>query len=227
MKVMKNVISKKECCSVKERILGLYVIIDPDLTCGRDPIEITRQTLAGGTRIIQLRAKTQPDYRILSLAQEISSLCNDYGALFIVNDRVDIAIIAQAHGVHLGVDDLPVPDARKILTQNQIVGCSSHTLEEALTANVNLPDYIAVGAMYPTTAKDQPIVGGPPLLKRIRSLINLPLVAIGGITQENVGAVVQAGADAICVISAIGLAANPKDATERLRKSIKLAGGKT
>ena len=81
--------------------------------------------------------------------------------------------------------------------------------------------------MYPTTAKEQPIVGGPPLLRKIKSLIDLPIVAIGGITQENAGAVIQAGADAICVISAVSLATDPKNATEKLRNSIRIAGGKT
>jgi thiamine-phosphate pyrophosphorylase len=224
---MKNVIGKQASQFVKERFFGLYVIIDPNLTGGRNPIEIAKQTLAGGANIVQLRAKDHPDYFMLSLAQEIANICNDYGSLFIVNDRVDIAAISQAHGVHLGLDDLPVSDARTILKHDQIVGCSTHSLEEALAAKVNQPDYIAVGAMYPTTAKDQPLVGGTPLLRKIKSLINLPIVAIGGITQENVGPVVQAGADAICVISAVGLAADPQNATEKLKNRIRIAGGKT
>ena len=227
MEGMESVVGRPSLQYVKERIFGLYVIIDPNLTGGRNPIEIARQTLAGGANIVQLRAKNQPDSLMLSLAQEIANICNDYGSLFIVNDRVDIAIISRAHGVHLGLDDLPLSDARTILKHNQILGCSTHSLEEALAAKINLPDYIAVGAMYPTTVKEQPIVGGPPLLRKIKSIIDLPIVAIGGITQENAGAVIQAGADAICVISAVGLAADPKNATEKLRNSIRIAGGKT
>jgi thiamine-phosphate pyrophosphorylase len=224
---MKSIVEKQKSQSLRERVFGLYVIIDPDLTGGRNPMEIARQTLAGGANIIQLRSKTQPDYMMLSLAKEIATLCSAYGALFIVNDRVDIAAISQADGVHLGLEDLSVSEARTILKHNQIVGCSSHSLEEAHAAKLSLPDYIAVGAMYPTTAKKQPIVGGPPLLRKIKSSINIPLVAIGGITQKNVGPVVRAGADAICVISAIGLAADPQNETEKLRDSIRLAGGKT
>ena len=227
MEGMESVVGRPALQYVKERIFGLYVIIDPNLTGGRNPIEIAKQTLAGGANIVQLRAKNQPDSLMLSLAQEIANICNDYGSLFIMNDRVDIAVISRAHGVHLGLDDLPLSDARTILKHNQILGCSTHSLEEALAAKINLPDYIAVGAMYPTTAKEQPIVGGPPLLRKIKSLIDLPIVAIGGITQENAGAVIQAGADAICVISAVGLATDPKNATEKLRNSIRIAGGKT
>ncbi len=211
---------------VRDRVYGLYVIIDPLVTGGRDPLRIAAESLEGGARVLQLRDKARDKGQSLDLAKGIKKLCEDAGALLIINDHADLAAAVDAHGVHVGLDDLPVSQARKILRLHQIVGRSNHLAEEALEAQQEGADYIAVGAMYPTGSKEQPIVGGPELLRRVKANVSPPVVAIGGITAERIAEVVEAGADAVCVISAVGLAESPVDAARNLVDHIARAGGR-
>ncbi len=208
------------------RFRGLYVIIDPLVTGGREPEQIAEQALEGGAAILQLRDKERDKGRSHPLAAAIKSMCDEKDALFIVNDHADLAAAVQAHGLHLGQDDLSVSDARRSLDAGQIVGRSNHLLEEAIESQAQGADYIAVGAMYPTTSKDQPIVGGVSLLRAVKESVDAPVAAIGGITQERVEEVARAGADAVCVISAVGLAANPRDAAEGMVEAMRRAGGR-
>ena len=211
---------------VGELVYGLYVIIDPQVTGGREPLHIAHETLEGGAKILQLRDKIRDKGEALDLAKAIKQLCDEKGALFIVNDHADLAAVVNASGVHVGQEDLPISSARQVLSPTQIVGRSNHLLEEALESEQQGADYVAVGAMYPTASKDQPIVEGLRLLRRVKESVQAPVVAIGGITQEHVEEVVKAGADAVCVISAVGLASNPRDATHQLVESIGSAGGR-
>ncbi|MBM3924848.1 MAG: thiamine phosphate synthase [SAR202 cluster bacterium] len=212
--------------AARQKAFGLYVIIDPQATAGRDPLHVTRDALDGGARMVQLRDKARDKGQSLPLARAMKQLCDEKDALFIVNDHADITALCDAHGVHLGLTDLPVAEARKALHPHQLIGRSNHHLEEALEASQAGADYIAVGAMFPTSSKDQPIVGGPMLLKKVKGSVDVPVVAIGGITAERVAEVVRAGADALCVISAVGLAPSPRDAAARLVESIRAAGGR-
>ena len=211
---------------IRSLIHGLYVIIDPQITGGREPLHIAQETLKGGATILQLRDKIRDKGESLALARSIKRLCDDRGALFIVNDHPDIASVVQANGVHLGQGDLPISTAREVLSSTQIVGRSNHFLEEAIESEGQGADYIAVGAMYSTLSKNQPIVGGLRLLRQVKESVQPPVVAIGGITQQHMEDVVRAGADAVCVISLVGLAQNPKEITHELVESIKFAGGK-
>jgi thiamine-phosphate pyrophosphorylase len=211
---------------LQARIHGLYVIIDPLVTRGRNPVDIARQALEGGARLLQLRDKKRDKGQSLPLSLTMRDLCLESDALFIVNDHADLASAVRAHGVHVGLTDLPIASARAALGIGQLVGRSNHTLDEALETQSQGADYVAVGAMYPTSSKDQPIVAGPELLRRIKASVKAPVVAIGGITSARVEAVIRAGADALCVISAVGLAANPTEATRELVDSIERAGGK-
>lgn len=211
---------------IRSLIHGLYVIIDPQITGGREPLHIAQETLEGGARILQLRDKIRDKGAGLDLMRSIKHLCDNRGALFIVNDHPDIATVVQANGVHLGQGDLPISTAREVLSSTQIVGRSNHSLEEAIESERQGADYIAVGAMYPTFSKNQPIVGGLRLLRQVKESVQTPVVAIGGITQEHMEDVVTAGADAVCVISLVGLAQDPKDITHKLVESIRSAGGK-
>ena len=198
------------------RVRGLYVIVDPQNTLEREPLDIVRGALEGGASVIQLRDKRDKGY-ILPLAREIAALCQAHRALFIVNDHVDIAILAQADGVHLGQHDLPLAEARRLLPAETIVGVSTALLEEALEAQRAGADYIAIGAIYPTNSKEQTRPAGLETLRQVRAHISdRPLVAIGGINETNATAVRAAGAGAVAVISAVAGARDVRLAAQRL-----------
>ena len=133
-----------------------------------------------------------------------------------MNDYLDLAIETDADGLHVGQDDLPVQVARKLLPLDKILGCSTTTVEQAVTAQSDGADYIAVGSMYPTVSKDMAKVVGLERLREVRQAVSLPLVAIGGITKDNASEVVAAGADSVAVISAISAAESPEEAARQL-----------
>ena len=200
----------------RAQVRGLYVIVDPEQTNGHDPIDIARWALEGGARVIQLRDKRDKGY-VLPLAREMAELCRARGALFIVNDHVDVAILAEADGVHLGQHDLPPAEARRLLPAEAIIGVSTALLEEALAARDEGADYIAVGAMFATNSKQRTRPAGLETLRRVRAAVSdRPLVAIGGINESNAASVRTAGADAIAVISAVTGAADVQEAARRL-----------
>ena len=200
------------------RIQGLYVIIDPEATNGRPVVEIAEATLRGGTRALQLRDKTHDKGDVLAAARQIKSLCDQHEALFVMNDDADIAMSSEAHGLHVGQTDLPVVEARRILAPGQLVGRSNGTVEEAVASQAQGVDYLAVGAVYPTTTlgKSDRAAVGVETVSKVKGLVSQPVVAIGGIDTGNIGEVVRAGADCVCVVSAVTLADDPEDATRRL-----------
>jgi thiamine-phosphate pyrophosphorylase len=166
--------------------------------------------------MIQLRDKRDKGY-ILPLARALKALCDEYAALFIVNDHVDIAALTEADGVHLGQHDLPMAEARRLLPPEAIIGVSTALLEEAIAARASGADYIAVGAMYATDSKANTRPTGVGTLQEVRIRIpDRPLVAIGGITDSTAPAVRAAGADAIAVIGAVAGADDVEAATRRL-----------
>jgi thiamine-phosphate diphosphorylase len=201
----------------------LYVILDRVAARGRDLDEILAATLEGGCRMVQLREKEWPSGRLLPLAERLGGRCRRAGVTFIVNDRVDLAVAAGADGVHLGQDDLPPRAARPLLRPGMILGRSTHTLAQAERARDEAADYVAVGSMFETATKPDFELAGPDLLRRIRPLTPQPLVGIGGITHENVGDVIRAGADGVAVISAVCGAPDPAAATRRLLAAIREA----
>ena len=202
-------------------VVGLYVIVDPDLTRGRDVIEIAKAALRGGASAIQLRDKHQDKRDQLPTARRLTALCQDHNAVFIVNDHADLAVACGAHGLHLGQHDMPVPDARRILHPWQFLGTSNALVQEAEKATAQEVDYIAVGPIYSTGSKSGTRPAGLETLKHVRERItSIPIVAIGGITQDNVGPVLEAGADGICVIGAVCQADDPEEAAGRLVERI-------
>ena len=204
-----------------KHLYGLYVIVDTQALKGRSPIEAARQAIRGGVKTIQLRDKLTNKKELLPIAQQIRSLCAEYHVLFIVNDYLDLALATDADGLHLGQEDLPIPVARKLLPIDKILGCSTTSVEQALTAQSEGADYIAVGAIYPTPSKEAVEVIGMERLRQIRQAITLPLVAIGGITKNNAAEVVAAGADSVAVISAILQAEDIEKATRELVQTLK------
>jgi len=211
------------------QVRGLYVIIDPQVTNGRDPMEIARGAVKGGARMLQLRDKLRDKGEILPLAVELQRLCRANDVLLIINDHVDLAAtIGPDHvGVHVGQTDLPVAHARRVLAPQQVLGRSNREIPLLIESQEMGADHVAFGAIYPTSTKPGGKgPQGPERVKEARAVTHVPLVCIGGITAENVAPVVEAGADAICVTAAIGLAAEPEAAALNLVEAIRTAGGK-
>ena len=177
-----------------KNIRGLYVIIDTQALKGRSHIEVAAQAIRGGAKTIQLRDKLHNKKELLPIAQQLKNLCDEHNVPFIVNDFLDLALAADADGLHLGQDDLPTKEARKLLPIDKILGCSTTTVEQAIAAESEGADYIAVGSIYPTTPKETAKVVGLEMLRQIRQAVSLPLVAIGGITKDNAAEVIAAGA---------------------------------
>lgn len=197
----------------------LYVLITPSL-CSASVRETARAAIAGGADIIQLRDKELPDCQRLALAAELRDLADETGKLFIMNDRPDIASLVGADGVHVGQDDLPIAEARKLLRPGAIVGKSSHSLDQAHACVNEGADYIACGPIFQTATKDAGPAVGLELLKKVQAETHLPVVPIGGITAENVAQVVAAGAKRVAVCSAVISAENPAKAAEAIRRQI-------
>lgn len=198
----------------------LYVILDREVARGRALPELLDAVLAGGCRLVQLRDKARPMAELLPLAQELRARCRAAQAHFIVNDRADLALAVEADGLHVGQDDLPVSAARRLLRPGMTLGVSTHDEAQARQAVADGADYVAVGSMFPTGSKIAFQLVGPALLQRVRPQVPVPLVAIGGITEANVGEVIRAGADAVAVISAVCAAPDPAAATARFLEAI-------
>jgi thiamine-phosphate pyrophosphorylase len=198
----------------------VYPILDVALLGARSVAEATSALVSGGARIIQLRAKRVPDGDLLELAREALAVAHAGGALLIVNDRPDVALIAGADGVHVGQDDLTPADCRRVLGPGAIVGWSAHGADDVAAADERL-DYVALGPVFATTTKaDAEPVVGVAAVREARRRTRLPLVAIGGITAANAGAVVAAGADGVAAVSALLTAADPADAVRRMRAAL-------
>jgi thiamine-phosphate pyrophosphorylase len=193
----------------------LYVILDRSVARGRALPELLDAVLAGGCRLVQLREKTLPPAELYPLAEALRRRCKEMGALFIVNDRADLALALDADGLHVGQDDLPAAAARRLLRPGMILGVSTHDARQAGRALADGADYIAVGSMFATETKPGFQLVGPELIRRIRPEVPVPIVGIGGISEDRAEAVIAAGADAVAVISAVCAAADPEAATRR------------
>jgi thiamine-phosphate pyrophosphorylase len=186
----------------------LYPILDAELLAGRPCGAAVAQLARGGARIVQLRAKGVSDRVLFALAQEALGAARESSILFVVNDRPDVALMLGADGVHLGQDDLPPAEARRLLGADAIVGWSTHSLEQLDHAADEPVDYVAFGPVFPTaTKRDADPVVGLAALRAARARTVRPLVAIGGITADNARETAAAGADGLAVIS--GLLAAP------------------
>jgi thiamine-phosphate pyrophosphorylase len=172
-----------------------------DTAGGHEPVALARILLEAGARILQLRLKQTSSRDFLAAAREIVELCRPSGALLIVNDRVDIAKLADADGVHVGQDDLPLADARAIMGPGRLVGVSTHDVAQALAAEAGGADYIGFGAIYSGGLKNVRDAQGLDRLREVRAAVSLPIVAIGGITEATMPDVIAAGADAAAIIT--------------------------
>ncbi len=194
-------------------ISGVYLVTDE----GDNLIDRVRTALRGGVSALQYRAKNRDRARCLSEASELKQLCRGFGVTFIVNDDMRLAAEVGADGVHLGQDDGSIADARSLLGPEKIIGKSTHDLMEALRAEEEGADYIGFGSMYPTSSKVVSHLPGTAGLSEIRDRIRLPIVAIGGITSANACRVIDAGADALAVVSSILSSPRPDVAVVELK----------
>ena len=201
----------------------LYAIVDPLGRADLDPVELGERMLAGGARLLQLRWKDAATDDLVRAARELARRASARGATFLVNDRVDVALAAGADGVHVGQDDMPAAEARRLLGPSAVIGLSIKTMAEAEAAPLDVLDYVCLGGVFVTTSKDNtaaPI--GIPGLKNLLATLrararDFPIGAIAGIDETNAGEVVAAGADGVAVISALSLAPDPAGAARRLR----------
>lgn len=193
----------------------LYCILDyQTVVAGKPIVTQAKKIISGGADVIQLRFKpascisrknkSQPGLeKIINDARRIARLSKKHKVLFIINDRVDIAKAADADGVHLGQDDLPIFCARKLLGKNKIIGISTHSVKEALKAQKQKADYISLGPIFRTPTKPEYRATGLALIKKLRSRLHVPFLAIGGITLNNLDQVLDAGAKRVAVVRAI------------------------
>lgn len=202
----------------------LYVITDERLGRGRSHLRIAEEAIRGGADVLQLRDKEASANRLYDLALALRKLTREANVSFIVNDRVDVALAADADGVHVGREDLPASVVRRILGPGKIVGVSAETAEEAAAAERDGADYLGVGPIFEARATKED--AGEPVglgrIAQIRSRCKLPIVAIGGINAENARRVREAGADAAAVISAIAAAEDIAQAARELK--LRLSG---
>lgn len=188
----------------------LYPIVDPSGGPYPDHVTLAKAILEGGAAFLQLRCKGMETRSFVACAHAVQALCAAHGAKLIVNDRADIALLVQAAGVHLGQNDLPPVVVRPWLGIKPIIGFSTHNVTQArVAAELGVVDYIGVGPIFPTTSKENPDpVVGLEGLREIRRAVNLPIVAIGGITPETMEQVLAAGADAVAMIGALARSSN-------------------
>ena len=214
-----------------DRVRGLYVIIDPTVTGGREPMEIANAAVRGGAKMLQLRDKLRDKGEQLPLALSLKELCEANNVMLIINDHVDLAAAVNSDGVHIGQTDLPVAAARSLLAPHQVLGRSNREIDLIIESQEMGADHVAFGAIYTTTTKVATTgrrrgpQGIEPLI-RAREAAKVPLVAIGGINLENVAPVAEAGADAICVTAAVASAPEPEKAAHQMVEIIRQAGGK-
>ncbi len=185
------------------RDFRLYAITGEEFHPNRPLLEVMEEAILGGVDIIQLRDKTSKKREVLEKAKALRALTKKHDVLFIVNDHIDVALAVDADGIHLGQDDLPLAEARKILG-DKIIGISTHQIEEARAAEAGGADYIGVGPIFPTNSKADvvdPVTTA--YIEQVAAEITIPFVAIGGIKRHNVDQVIAAGATRVCMISEI------------------------
>jgi thiamine-phosphate pyrophosphorylase len=203
--------------------LRLNAIVDPERANGRSLAELTRLVVAGGATLIQLRDKHGSTRRMIEEARAIKAVLASTGVPLVINDRVDVALAAEADGVHVGQDDMRVEDARRLLGPTAVIGLSIKTVAQANAAPRDRLDYVGVGGVYATASKDNP---DPPIgIAGLRDIVaalrarrrDLPICGIAGIDAGNAAPVIAAGADGVAVISALSAQNDPEGAARQLR----------
>ncbi|MHC4592677.1 MAG: thiamine phosphate synthase [Planctomycetota bacterium] len=206
----------------KLETMRLYALLT-ERHCRRPWRETAELLLAGGADVIQLREKDLPDGQLLARAGILREMTAEAGALLIINDRPDVALVSGADGVHLGQDDLPPAHVRGMVGSDMLIGWSTHSVEQAAQAQQLPVDYIGVGPVHPTDTKGYETGIGVELVRQVCARVRCPTVAIGGITRDNAAAVVEAGATAVAACSALCGAEDAGAAARELRAVVEEA----
>lgn len=206
-------------CDKKD--LLLYAVTDRRWLGGRRLADQVEEALKGGVTFVQLREKDLDEERFLEEAKEIKELCRRYQVPFVINDNVDIAQAVDADGVHVGQSDMEAGDVRARLGQDKIIGVSAQTVEQALLAESRGADYLGVGAVFATGSKADASEVDHETVKAICQAVHIPVIAIGGITRENVGALTGTGVCGVAVISAIFAQEDVEEGTRKLKEAVR------
>ena len=197
---------------------SVYLVTDRRNKTDEEFLNIIEEAIKGGTTVVQLREKTASTKEFYDLALRVKEITSRYGVPLLINDRIDIALAIDSEGVHIGQDDMPAGIAREIIGEDKILGVSASTVEEAKKAEIDSADYIGSGAVFPTSTKDDADSVSKEELKKIIDSIDIPVVAIGGITVENASTLKGSGIAGVSVVSAIMSAEDPKEASEKLKE---------
>lgn len=208
----------------KEELL-LYAVTDRSWLHGRTLKEQVKEALDGGVTFLQLREKHIDSGLFLQEAQELKELCKQYQVPFVINDDVELALKVDADGVHVGQSDMEAGDVRKKLGKDKIIGVSAQTVEQAVMAEKHGADYLGVGAVFPTSSKDDAQEVDYETLKAICQAVQIPVIAIGGINTQNVDRLKGSGICGVAVISAIFAQEDIKEAAKELKNRTKEATG--
>lgn len=198
--------------------LLLYAVTDRHWLKGQTLYAQVEEAIAGGATFVQLREKQMDEADVLQEAKEIQALCRAHHIPFVINDHVEIAKAIEADGVHVGQSDMEALDVRRLLGEEAIIGVSAETVEQALLAQAHGADYLGVGAVFPTGSKDDAADVSMETLRAICEAVDIPVIAIGGISEDNVGQLAGSGICGIAVISAIFAQENIRDAAARLKQ---------
>lgn len=201
---------------MREKLRGLYVILDPQVAGERDPAWIASEAIAGGARLIQWRDKVREKGLQLPAIVTIARICRENGVPLIINDDADVARAVGADGVHVGQKDLPVAVVRRLGPPHWIIGASANNVGEARQAVADGADYVSVGNLFGTTSKEDTRPATLEMLHAVRAAVSVPVCGIGGINESNIRSVVDTGASMACVISAVVGADDPRAAASRL-----------
>lgn len=199
---------------------SLYLVTERSLLQNIELEQAVEEAILGGTTLVQLREKNISTMEFYKIAVDVKKVTDKYNVPLIINDRLDIALAVDAAGIHVGQSDMPCEIARKLVGKDKIVGVSAHTVEEALKAQKDGADYLGVGAVFPTGTKKDAIDVNIETLKEIVQKVNIPVVAIGGVNQDNVDKLADTGIDGISVISAILGKRDARKAAKELKEAV-------
>jgi thiamine-phosphate pyrophosphorylase len=201
---------------------SLYLVTERDLCRDKGLLELVAEAVAGGVSVVQLREKRVATSEYLWLARELLDFLRPLGVPLFVNDRVDVALAAGADGVHVGQDDMPVRDVRRLVGESMAIGLTVNSLEQVMEAETLPVDYLGAGPAFATQTKEtaKPVLGAEGI-RLLRNHTSLPLVAIGGIDAENAGEIMDAGADGVAVVSALCSSGSPRSTAETLLRAVR------
>ena len=199
---------------------SLYLVTDSTGLEEKEFLRRVEEACAGGVTLVQLREKERSGREYLNLAMKVKKITDKYNIPLIIDDRIDIAMAIDAAGVHVGQSDINVRYARKLLGENKIVGATTKTVDQAKEAVSEGADYLGVGAIYPTTTKVTTIITEVSTLNNICEVVDIPVVAIGGLNEDNCDILMGTKVSGIAVVSAIMKAKDTKDATNRLKEKV-------